>query len=71
MAESERTHFIRVHRPFSVPKQWVCGPIVAPADLDFTEDQNLCGHYTLAEAVALIDDMNTHFPGLIIALDAI
>lgn len=65
------THFIRVHIPFSVPKQWVRGAVVRANELSFTDNQSECGKYTMADAIAIIDDMHQKFPSLIIAMDAI
>lgn len=59
-------HFIRVHRPFSVPKQWVV--IADDGAILFTEDQTDCTKMSLEEAVALMDQLRG--TGLVIALDA-
>lgn len=64
-------HFIRVHAPFSVPKQWVAGPVVAAAELAFTDNPSEWGKYTLEQAVAIMDDLHQKYPSLIIAMDAI
>jgi len=61
-------HWIRVHRPFSHPKQWVK---IVDGGLGFTDNQFEGSRFTKAEADEVIADFHKTYPGFVVKLDGI
>jgi hypothetical protein len=61
-------HWIRVHRPFSHPKQWVK---MKDGGLGFTDNQFEGSRFTLEQANEIIADFHKTFPGFVVTMDGI
>jgi hypothetical protein len=61
-------HTVRIHQPFSIPKQWVCGSMNA---LGFTEESSKAGRYSLRHVAIIHESLHRDFPNAVIVTDGI